>query len=175
MHIVVNNTSLLGFPQVSLFDIIFARTLLSALTDTVILLIVVAIFVATGYMSLPGNVLDMASVYLLLFCLTLGFAFINAMMSSFMDAWEKIWPTFLRLQYFTCGIFYHPSSMPDWLRDILSWNPMYCLLEWFREGFFPAYVSPFGAREYAAAVSVITLAFGGCLLLATERWARRHV
>jgi capsular polysaccharide transport system permease protein len=174
MHVVVNSAAILGFPQVSLFDIIFARTLLSTITDVVVLLIVFAIFMATGFLPAPGNVLDLFAVYGLLFCLTLGFAFINAIVSSFLDAWEKIWPTFLRIQYFTCGIFYHPSSMPDWLRDTLSYNPLYCLLEWFREGFFPNYVSQYGARGYAAMVCLVTLAFGGCLLLATERWARRH-
>jgi capsular polysaccharide transport system permease protein len=174
MHVIVNNTAILGFPQVSLFDIIFARTLLSAITDIIILIIVFAIFMSIGFMELPGNVLDIIFVYCLLLCLTLGMAFINSIMSSFLDAWEKIWPTFLRVQYFSCGIFYHPSSMPDWLRDILSYNPLYCLLEWFREGFFPAYVSEYGARGYAVTVCLVVLALGGCVLLATERWARRH-
>ena len=174
MHVITNNTAILGFPQVSLFDIIFARTLLSAFTDIFILLIVLAIFMSIGFMAMPGDVLDIIVVYCLLFGLTLGMAFVNAIMSSFLDAWEKIWPTFLRVQYFSCGIFYHPSSMPNWLRDILSYNPLYCLLEWFREGFFPAYASAYGARGYAVTVCVVTLALGGCLLLATERWARRR-
>ena len=65
-----------------------------------------------------------------------GFGFVNAVVNAFFKSWDKIWAQLTRLLYFCSGIFYVPGMMPDWIRDILAWNPVLQAVDWFRAELF---------------------------------------
>ena len=44
--------------------------------------------------------------------------------------------------------------MPDWMRDILAWNPLLHAVDWFRAGFFRHYQPHWLDRSYVAIVAV---------------------
>ena len=75
---------------------------------------------------------------------------INATIETVNGTWLRIWPSMIRLQYFTAGIFYVPQEMPDWLRDVLVLNPLLQCIEWFRTAFFDQDAPPWldRALEY---------------------------
>ena len=61
--------------------------------------------------------------------------------------------------------------MPDWIRNILSWNPVLHGIDWFRSSFFEDY-NPFWLdRTYLALAAALTLLLG----LALERGLRRQL
>ena len=59
--------------------------------------------------------------------------------------------------------------MPDWIRDMLAWNPVLQAVDWFRASFFADYVPHWLDRSYLAAVAGLVLLAG----LALERGLRR--
>ena len=61
--------------------------------------------------------------------------------------------------------------MPDWARDILSWNPVLQAIDWFRAGFFATYQPHWLDRRYLVTVTLIALLLG----LGLERALRRRL
>jgi capsular polysaccharide transport system permease protein len=100
-----------------------------------------------------------------------GIGLINAVINAFFKSWDKIWAQLTRTLYFCSGIFYVPGMMPDWVRDILVWNPILHAVDWFRSSFFSEYEPHWLDRSYLAIVAVVSLAVGLCL----ERGLRRHL
>jgi capsular polysaccharide transport system permease protein len=100
-----------------------------------------------------------------------GFGFINAVINAFSKSWDKIWVQLTRLLYFCSGIFYVPGMMPEWIRDILAWNPLLHAVDWFRSGFFQEYEPHWLDRSYLSTVAIATLLAGFGL----ERGLRRRL
>jgi capsular polysaccharide transport system permease protein len=94
---------------------------------------------------------------------------INATVETVNGSWLKIWPSIIRLQYFTAGIFYVPQEMPYWLRDVLVLNPLLQCLEWFRTAFFDQYAPPWLDRGYAATLALAMVMIGFALEAALRR------
>jgi capsular polysaccharide transport system permease protein len=69
------------------------------------------------------------------------------------------------------GIFYVPGMMPDWARDVLSWNPVLQAIDWFRVGFFATYRPHWLDQRYLVVTAILALLAG----LAAERALRRRL
>jgi ABC-type polysaccharide/polyol phosphate export permease len=54
-------------------------------------------------------------------------------------SYETFYNSVIRLFYFTSGIYYTPIRMPEWVREILVWNPLLQGVEFFRSGFYHQY------------------------------------
>ena len=61
--------------------------------------------------------------------------------------------------------------MPEWIRDILAWNPVLHAVDWFRSGFFREYEPHWLDRSYLAIIAVVTLLAG----LSLERGLQRRL
>jgi capsular polysaccharide transport system permease protein len=61
--------------------------------------------------------------------------------------------------------------MPDWVRDILVWNPLLHAIDWFRAGFFGVYQPHWLDRSYVAIVAIVALLAG----LVLHRLLRRKL
>ncbi|MDP3417584.1 ABC transporter permease, partial [Falsiroseomonas sp.] len=101
MDLPANSRSLLVVPAVGLFDILAAKSVLSAVTDLVVAAITFLLLIAMGVGRLPDDPAAMIGCYLVLFLLSFGVACVNMVVSSFTSAWDKLWPSILRVQYFT--------------------------------------------------------------------------
>ena len=69
------------------------------------------------------------------------------------------------------GIFYVPGMMPEWIRDILAWNPLLHAVDWFRSSFFREYEPHWLDRSYLLTFAVVTLLVG----LGLERGLQRRL
>jgi capsular polysaccharide transport system permease protein len=69
------------------------------------------------------------------------------------------------------GIFYVPGMMPDWIRNILAWNPVLHAVDWFRASFFIDYEPHWLDRTFLVIAGGATLSAG----LALERCLRRQL
>jgi capsular polysaccharide transport system permease protein len=168
---ITSNGSLLQLPLVSTFDVLMARGLLELLTDILVAVILLTIFGAMGIGALPRDFLGIGAAVLVVWLLGLGFGFFNAVVTAFAKSWDKIWAQCTRLLYFCSGIFYVPGMMPDWIRDILAWNPLLHAVDWFRASFFQEYEPHWLDRTYLSTAAVIAVLAG----LGLERGLRRQL
>jgi ABC-type polysaccharide/polyol phosphate export permease/Flp pilus assembly protein TadD len=170
-YAISSNGSLLQLPLVSTFDVLMARGLLEFFTDTLVAVLLLAGFGAVGLGVLPHNLSGVSASVLVVWLFGCGCGFINAVVNAFSKSWDKIWVQFTRLLYFCSGIFYVPGMMPDWIRDILAWNPVLHAVDWFRSSFFQEYDPHWLDRSYLTIVAVLTLLAGFGL----ERGLRRRL
>lgn len=170
-YAITSNGALLQLPLVGTFDVLMARGLLELLTDTVVAAALLAGFGAVGVGALPNDFLGVSVSLLVVWLLGCGVGFTNAVITAFVKSWDKIWAQLTRILYFCSGIFYVPGMMPDWIRDILAWNPVLHAVDWFRSSFFQQYEPHWLDRSYLSTIAVATLLTG----LGLERGLRRRL
>ena len=90
----------------------------------VVAVILLAAFAVFGLPALPDNLAGAATALIVTALLGCGVGFVNAVLQVLFRSWNKLWSNATRLFYFFSGIFYVPGIMPDWARDILTWNPL---------------------------------------------------
>lgn len=171
MHGVTSNGALLQLPLVKPFDAILARGLLEFATDIVVASLILAGFLALGIPALPDDLGAVATALIAAGTLGCGAGFINAVLQTILRSWDRVWNNVARLLYFFSGIFYVPGMMPDWARDILSWNPLLHAIDWFRSGFFASYQPHWLARRYLIIWAILAVLVGFGL----ERALRRQL
>ena len=141
------------------------------ITDTLVAVILLAGFGAVGLGVLPRDLPALSASVIVVWLLGCGVGFVNAVLNAFFKSWDKIWAQLTRILYFCSGIFYVPGMMPDWVRDILAWNPVLHAVDWFRAAFFAEYELQWLDRSYRVTVAVLSLVVG----LGLERSVRRHL
>ena len=174
-HALINNAPLLQLPPVSSFDVIAARGLVEVMTDVVVAIALLAGFLAIGLRAMPDDLWEPSITVLTIAAFGCGIGFVNAVVTVFWRSWEKTYAQLTRLLYFVSGIFYVPGMMPDWVRDILAWNPLLHAIDWFRAGFFEVYRPHWLDRSYVAIVAIATLLAGGAAPPAEPQVERRAV
>jgi capsular polysaccharide transport system permease protein len=170
-YAIASNGSLLQLPLVGTFDVLMARGLLELLTDTLVAVVLLAGFGALGLGALPQDFAGVSTSLLVVWLLGCGCGFLNAVINAFAKSWDKIWAQLTRLLYFCSGIFYVPGMMPEWIRDILAWNPVLHAVDWFRSSFFREYEPHWLDRSYLLTFAVVTLLAG----LGLERGLQRRL
>ena len=168
---VTANGPVLQLPLVKPFDVILARGLLEFATDIAVAAILLTGFAACGLPALPHDPWSAASALGVTALLGCGVGFVNAVLQSLLRSWDRLWNNATRLCYFLSGIFYAPGMMPDWARDVLSWNPMLHAIDWVRTGFFDGYQPHWLDRRYLVVAAVVMLMAG----MGLERGLRRRL
>jgi capsular polysaccharide transport system permease protein len=174
MHVQVGieaNRNLLMIPKVTNVDVFFARGILEFSTQLAVGAIMFTAFYAWGLQSIPANVDVSFQAMVFVWLFGFGIGITNAVIGHFIRSWEHLFANVVRALYFTSGIFYSPLMMPDWIRDILAWNPLLQGIDWFRSGFFATYEPNWLDRSYVIIWSIGVLMLG----LGMERSLRRKL
>ncbi len=129
-------------------------------TDVIVAVVLLAGFLAIGLRAMPDDLWEPSIAVLTIAAFGCGVGFVNAVVTVFWRSWEKTYAQLTRLLYFVSGIFYVPGMMPDWVRDILAWNPLLHAIDWFRAGFFEVYQPHWLDRSYVAVVAIASLLAG---------------
>ena len=155
------NTSLLGFPQVTTYDLILARALLEV---SVLLVVFGVMMMASGLMGLDvrcENPLGVLAACGLFWVLGLGFGFIFASLVPIIPSMRQVTGALLgRPLLFSSGIFYTADSLPSGIRHYLLYNPVLHMVELTRSAYFYEFHSDYGSWSYASSFAFGTLAFG---------------
>jgi capsular polysaccharide transport system permease protein len=163
------NRALLTYPIIKDVDTLIARALLVAATYTLIMAIFYGALIALGLASLPARPEQVILAFLATGLMGFGFGTLNAVIASLWDTWTQIEKILTRPLFFISGVFYVPSQLPPQAREVLQWNPVLHLVEWFRNGFYPNYNSMVLDVWYPVGVGAAMLLIG----LAGERLFRR--
>lgn len=163
------NRALLTYPIIKDVDTLIARAMLVAATYVLIMVIFYTALIALTLASPPAHPEHVVLAFLAALLLGLGFGALNAVIASLWDTWIQVEKILTRPLFFISGIFYVPSQLPPQARDVLQWNPVLHLVEWFRHGFYPNYNSTLLDGWYPVGVGAGMLLVG----LAGERLFRQ--
>lgn len=103
-----------------------------------------------------------------LFLLALGTGLIISTIAVFLRDWEYIWDVFLMLIMYTCAIFYKIDDFVGTATiTIFKINPLYCLIESFRNCIYGAPMDSYSII-YGAVFSVLTCILGGLFFVKNQ-------
>ena len=92
----------------------------------------------------------------------LGFSigFIAAVLYKLMRAWLGIQIGLLILMYLGSGAFIVPTSLPQYIRDFIWFNPMFHCVEWLRSAYYEGYGVGLLNKEYVVGFATSILFLG---------------
>lgn len=166
------NRSLLGFPQVSTFDVIIARGLLEGAVLLFVFVLMLAMAQLIGYEFRVENPLGVLATCVALWIMGCGMGFILACTTPIIPSVGQVTGLLLgRPLMVTSGLFFTAESVPEPFRTWLLYNPIMHLLELLRSYFFYEFESSHGSWIYAGSWVVGSLVFGLLLHQALRRRA----
>lgn len=168
MTAVQGNKSLLTFPQVTELDVMVSRTLVTCVTQTVVILFLLFLASAMGYevgVDDPGLLFSCMALVLFF---SFGCGLVLASLAVFMPALERIVPMILRLLMFISGVFFSISDFSADIAEILAYNPILQLIELTRKSLSFSYPDEGYSLIYLSEITLTLLSLG--LLL--ERYVR---
>jgi len=155
------NKSLIGFPQVTTFDVIVARAILECSVLLLVFPIILCLAHMFGHRIEVENPLGVLAACLLLASLGTGMGFLFAALTPILPSTRQISSTLLgRPLFFSSGLFFTADSIPPPVRDWLLYNPILHMLELLRSEFFHEFESPHGDWRYATFWSLGVLTLG---------------
>lgn len=155
------NKALLGFPQVTTFDLIMARALLEFGTIVCVFFILLMGLLLFGFDIDIERPLPLFGAFSLMFAAGLGAGLILCSVSPFFPSIKQLSGQILgRPLFFTSGIFFTVGDLPASARDYLLYNPLLHVTELSRSAFFKSFESSYIDLEYALMFCLWLLAFG---------------
>jgi len=157
------NAALLTYPQVKVADIIIGRTILEAVTSTVVyFFFVIGLLMVMGepLTSWFDDPLQMVLALLMTGYFGLSSAFFNAGLTRVLPAWGNIWSYLSRPLWFLSGVFYTLEALPHGARGFMVYIPMAHMIEWLRSASLPGFESSHYSPVYLFCVSTIVLFIG---------------
>ncbi|MGU3408290.1 ABC transporter permease [Methylobacterium brachiatum] len=137
MKAVVMNRPLTYYPQVKLFDVIFARILVEIVTGFLALLVVATVLLCIGSNPVPFNPFQAMCAYLSAIILGIGIGTINVAIIGFFPGWMIGYALISILLYVSSGVMFLPSFLPDKIYYWMKYNPVLQLAEWMRSVYYP--------------------------------------
>ena len=165
------NKTLLFYPQVRPLDLIIARSILEVVTLLAVFAFLMALYVAwTGTFSVGSLLMTWCGLAL---CGAFGAALglVLSALSVMTNLVDRLVGPLMRPFFWTSGLFFTGSQLPTNVRDIMSYNPLFNMIELVREGWFPTYHAE-GLRLGYSVAWILGLALLG---LALERVARAKI
>ena len=162
------NRSLLTYPLVGEIDVLLARAALIAITYVLIMALFYGGLWMLNLARWPRHPDTLLGAFAATAFLGTAFGIFNAALVGVWDSWRHIEKVLTRPLMFLSGVFYVPELLPRALGEILAWNPVLHLVEWFRIAYYPTYPKGLFAPWYPLAVGAGFLVVG----LALERSTR---
>ncbi|GAB5469200.1 MAG: ABC transporter permease [Rhodospirillales bacterium] len=168
---VPRNNGLLYFHKVTTLDIYFATFLVNLAINLSVGGLMYITARLTGY-SPPADE-PLYLILLLILSNILGFSFglTLASVSIFFPAIKAVNQIFMRIMYFTSGVFFVVPEIPPFFRGYLLWNPLLHVTELARSFYFIQYQTAYGDLDYVLRWTVALLVTG----LVLERILRDQV
>jgi capsular polysaccharide transport system permease protein len=156
---IISNKSLLSYPLVSTLDLMLGRTLLEFITAATVVIILMGGAVILGHPA-PADVYTVAIAFFSLTFVAIGMGLINGVVGALVPVWGRLLPWVSRVLYFTSGIFFLPSRLPQAAQDVIWWNPLTHCIEWVRKGYYPHYAPSVFDPVYVMFFGLATIAIG---------------
>ena len=152
---------LLGFPSVTVMDALLARFLLNYFINIIVFIILS--YGVLHYYDLRVNVQlpPVIEALVMAGALAIGIGTFNSVLFIMFPAYDYVWTMVSRPMMIASGVLILIEDLPDWLYNILWWNPAAHIVAMMRHGFYPFYdtnwVSPFYVFMVAGIAFVLGL------------------
>lgn len=170
---VESNRTLLYHRQVTMLDILLARTLLEGAASLSALIVMLGGAWMLGYGGLPGRPLLVLAAYALLLWFSFGLALIVSAASEYSHAVGRFVHPATYIAMPLSGAFFIVEWLPQGVRDALFWNPLITMFQLLRMGQFSDFDSKYIDVPYVVAWCM-PLTLIGLLMLCKAR-RRMHL
>lgn len=160
--------ALLTYPAVTFMDALMARFILNALTQFLVMTIVLAGVILVYDLKL---VLDWTAIFTavaMALAMGIGVGTMNCFLVSSFGIWERFWLIVNRPAFLISAILFIPENVPAAYRDWLMLNPLAHVTTMMRKGFYTTYPGNEASPTYVFIIALILTVFGMVFLL------RRH-
>ena len=154
------NKALFGYRQVSPIDPILTRLLIEVATFALVYLIIMLSLAWFGFAIAPDKLLPLITVTALLILMSFGLGLALACAVEFWQDTPKLLAMLLTPMFYLSGIFYTSTMVPPKYWPLLTWNPVFHIVELSRDAYFESYVTPVGDWGYVAVASLLSLVLG---------------
>ncbi|HDL5913609.1 TPA: ABC transporter permease [Mannheimia haemolytica] len=155
-----SNLSLLYHRNVKVLDTIFARVLLEVAGASIAQILLMAIFIAIGWIEMPNDIFYMLCAWILMAFFALGLGLIICALAHYIEPFGKIWGTLSFFLLPLSGTFFFVHNLPPTAQQIVLWFPMIHGTEMFRHGYFGETVVTYENISYIVINDLILLFIG---------------
>lgn len=148
------NRQLVVYPMVSVVDIVIARALLELGTKLAVMMILIALFWAAGYDVAIADPLGVAIAMLTVTYLGAVFGHAIGCILVIAPSFLFIVATSRRVLFFTSGVLFLLSDVPDEWRRYVLYNPLAHVIDLTRGAWIGSYTAPYGDIVYVAGWAV---------------------
>ncbi|MEP3295040.1 ABC transporter permease [Tateyamaria sp.] len=159
--------SLLFYPGVTFVDALLARALMSAITQIMIMAIVLVGLVIVFSLRIIVDYPALALALAMSFSLALGIGTLNCYLLSTYPVWERTWAILNRPLFIISCVFFLFDAIAQPYRDWLWWNPLIHVVGQMRHAIYATYEAQYVSPIYVFSIALLTFALGLLLL-------RRH-
>jgi capsular polysaccharide transport system permease protein len=149
------NIGILYHRSIKPFHLLMSRALLELGGTTAAFVVVYAILLALGQVSLPHDLLSLYSGWLLLTWMAAGFALVIAGLAMLSDAMERLIPLISYILIPVSGSFYMVEWLPQNFREFALLIPFVHGVEQIRHGVFGEFVSTHYNPVYAFGAGLV--------------------
>ena len=158
------NSPLLYFPGVDIFDLYTARTAIEIVSATLVVTVVLSTLFFIGFNIRPespfGFVLGLIQAWLLGIGTGLAFGSVAKLWPPFSIVGSLLGPLF----WVTSGVVYIPDTAPEQVRNFLFYLPLCQIVDGLRTQFFPAYESSFYNQNIPVIFILSIITIGLCFV-----------
>lgn len=163
------NKPMMGFPIVTLLDILFARAFLEVIGGCITLVAIILLILSVGDNPFPFDLEEAVVCYLATIFVAVGVGLIAGTITIAVPFFSTVYSLMCILFYISSGSGWVTGNLPDVAAIPLSYSPIVQLVEWMRTAYYPTYPDRLVDKMY-----VLQWGLGSMLVgLALERALRR--
>jgi len=149
------NLSLLFHRNVRVLDLFIARIILEIVGITLSVITLMTVFVGTGMIPPPADILTMVGGWLLLAWYSAAMGLLVGGLCEYSEIIERFWHPIAYFQLPVSGAFAMASWLPPKIREIVLWFPAANCAEIFRAGYFGSSIKSYYSVGYVAVVCTL--------------------
>lgn len=161
MNAFESNQGLFNYRQVKPIDTLISRALVESLVYLFVFIIFIMAGQALGFNAAIDDLIGLSVMLLTLLCFSFFCGLLCAVIGTFTETFKKVVGIMMRPLFFSSGIFFAVSMIPEKFRWILLLNPLLHFLELVRTVYFATYQSPEASYLYVmnwtVGVAVVSL------------------
>ncbi|MCK5917834.1 MAG: ABC transporter permease [Cocleimonas sp.] len=174
MNALESNRVLLSYPHVTPFDVMVGRIILEVAAQIVVFSFVLLILAAQNFWDMQvASTMSVIMVILVGTALGAGLGLVNAVLAYNFPSYANIFGLVMRPMYFLSGIFFVVGYMSTDIQNIMYYNPVAHLIEWFRSAMYMGYESTFLDMQYLLNFTLFIVFFGLLLLRLSRHQIRQ--
>ncbi|WP_421423119.1 ABC transporter permease [Agrobacterium rosae] len=160
---IILNKPMLAFPVVNVLDIMLARSFLEVIAAFVTLVLMFITLISLGDNPFPIDPFVAAEAYGASILLGVGVGSLAGVVAMLFPLFVTVYALLMIIVYLTSGTLFVTLTLPDIVLYVLSWNPVFHLVEWMREAYFLGYNSRILDKQYVVWFGITSLFLGFAL------------